>query len=520
MTTILLSIRAITSVSMFLFVALCLLALTGSMGAAAHIGSPNVFFDGTAGSYPIRVVIRPPDAIPGRAEITVTISSGGATGVTVLPAPGGAPADALPAPDVARPVAGAAGVYSADLWIMTQSSYAIIIGVTGSQGAGECVVPLNAVNLAPPGMPVWIQLSLLALGVMLVAGVMLIAGAVAREARLVTGAKPAVEQEKPGTLAMVISGAMAVALIGAGWFTWQQIDRDYRNNQLFKSLPVSGAVQTMGLDRLLTLSRLPDDRGNRAWPNLVTDHGKLIHTYLIREPELDALAHIHPFRTESGDYAVFLPPLPEGAYRVYADITQENGLSQTLTTSVTIPAVPAGASSPDSSRPTPDPDDSWTTSRVFSQPGRPTTTCELQQGYRMVWENPEVATDPTQAAFRFSVQDAAGNSAMLEPYMGMMGHAVVRRVDGSVFAHLHPIGSISMASQELLSQKTSGSDSADMKGMDHTMPVAHDMANMNRISFPYQFPQTGSYRIWVQVKIGEQVMTGFFDASVTAIAGG
>ena len=28
--------------------------------AAAHIGSPNVLFEGTAGAYPVRVIVRPP----------------------------------------------------------------------------------------------------------------------------------------------------------------------------------------------------------------------------------------------------------------------------------------------------------------------------------------------------------------------------------------------------------------------------------------------------------------------------
>ena len=31
--------------------------------AAAHIGSPSVFFEGEAGPYPVRVVIRPPGAV-------------------------------------------------------------------------------------------------------------------------------------------------------------------------------------------------------------------------------------------------------------------------------------------------------------------------------------------------------------------------------------------------------------------------------------------------------------------------
>ena len=39
--------------------------------SAAHIGSPDVFFTGAAGPYDVRVVIRPPEVVPGIARVTV-----------------------------------------------------------------------------------------------------------------------------------------------------------------------------------------------------------------------------------------------------------------------------------------------------------------------------------------------------------------------------------------------------------------------------------------------------------------
>jgi hypothetical protein len=35
-------------------------AAAGMVLLAAHVGSPNVFYEGNAGPYPVRVVVRPP----------------------------------------------------------------------------------------------------------------------------------------------------------------------------------------------------------------------------------------------------------------------------------------------------------------------------------------------------------------------------------------------------------------------------------------------------------------------------
>ena len=42
--------------------------------ASAHVGSPDVYFEGAAGPYRVLVTVRPPDAVPGIAEVTARVA--------------------------------------------------------------------------------------------------------------------------------------------------------------------------------------------------------------------------------------------------------------------------------------------------------------------------------------------------------------------------------------------------------------------------------------------------------------
>jgi hypothetical protein len=75
--------------------------------------------------------------------------------------------------------------------------------------------------------------------------------------------------------------------------------------------------------------------------------------------------------------------------------------------------------------------------------------------------------------------------------------------DLSVFAHIHPAGSVSMASL-MIAQENSG------------IPMDHgSMTTLSpEVSFPYAFPQPGEYRLFIQVKRNGHIETGVFRAQV------
>src|SRR5690349_15375015 len=114
--------------------------------AAAHVGSPDTYFEGAAGRYPIRVIVRSPGVVPGLAQITVRLlSPQGARRVLVLPVYWDPRTAAPPPPDVAERVPGDTTLYSAALWLMTGGSYGVQVTVEGAAGSGTALVPVVAV---------------------------------------------------------------------------------------------------------------------------------------------------------------------------------------------------------------------------------------------------------------------------------------------------------------------------------------------------------------------------------------
>ena len=292
---------------------------------------------------------------------------------------------------------------------------------------------------------------------------------------------------------------------------------------------------------------------------LIPDHGKLMHVFLVRTPNMDAFAHIHPERIDSTTFQSYLPNLPKGKYLVYADVVQYSGFAETIVDTLDIPEPITETADLNKTAE----EDTYVVTDPINAPGqipmdenvvicgKPGTKTVFKDSSYAIWEGKP--NRPLEAGkpylLNFEVFNPDGTPTFPEPYLGMMGHVAVFRSDGSVYIHLHPTGTFAMAAEQTLKNRLTDTtklvgrppavmfkDSVDrylaeLKAMstierEETLMTEmgmykqdggsmNGMEHSNRISFPYSFPKKGRYRIFLQVKRNGQVLTGAFDAQVT-----
>jgi hypothetical protein len=484
-----------------------LVAAAAALFTAAHVGSPDTVFEGAAGPYAVRVIVRAPGVVPGQAEITVRLL-GDTTirSILVLPLRGGRPTALEPPPDTARAVAGDPRVYTAQLWLMEAGAYSVRVTVTGTAGSGSVDVPVNAVATRRLGLATPLALGLAGLGLFLLIGALTIVGAAVRESVLPPGVEPEPARVRRAWWVRVATVPLLALVLYGGKRWWDGEDAVHARS-LYRPLQVSATITSASDGPRLRLAITDSEWIGRWYSPLIPDHGKLMHLFLVRV-DLAAFAHLHPVMRDSSDFTVALPPLPAGRYRLYADVVHETGFAQTLLDSLTLPA-------PGRVAPPGDADDSWWAGRVT--PGRHVV---LADGSVMTWLDdaaPPVAGRDFE--LRFVVARPDGRPARLEPYMGMASHAVFLRDDGSVFVHLHPTGTAAMASQLAYTLRQSGDTVRGRLG-ERITAVERMSAGMggrlssDTVSIPYAFPRAGRYRLFVQVRRGGRVLTGAFDAAV------
>ncbi len=480
--------------------------------ACAHVGSPDVYYEGNAGPYRLLVTIRPPAVVPGVAQIVVRSynAAGDIDKIQILPLTIEGSGESLaPRPDAMQRSADDPQLYTGNLWLMLRGSWKVKIQVEGKQGKSEMAVPVSAVSMTPAHMNRGMSLLLGGLGLLLVVGLIGFLHAANGPAQV------APRQEVPPALrrralAGMGIGAVLILTILVLADIWWGAEARANERMVYRVPQLQPSLQPQ--DRLRVRLENPNS-GSFAesdWRNfwaqslnlndLVPDHGHLMHLFLVSMPDMKSFWHLHPEQTGAREFAANLPAMRPGQYRIYADIVHRTGFPETQVGTIDLPAMSGQPLSGD---------DSGGPALAASD-----KVAQLSGGYRMVWERDASPLRPQQAiVFRFRVEDQDGKPATdLEPYMGMAGHAVFLSDDGKVFAHVHPEGSISMAALAI----AQGPGNAPSK----TPGAMGSMGSMNmgpmsaEVSFPFGFPQPSDYHLFIQVKRAGRVETGVFAAHV------
>ena len=116
------------------FIAAIFLFLAGALSVSAHVGSPDVFYEGKAGAYPLFVTVRVPQVIPGVAEIEIRSESPGVSAIRVVPMRLAGPGSNLPpTPDLAAQSKDDPQFFTASLWLMESGALQVRVAVDGDK---------------------------------------------------------------------------------------------------------------------------------------------------------------------------------------------------------------------------------------------------------------------------------------------------------------------------------------------------------------------------------------------------
>jgi hypothetical protein len=490
------------------FILSLLLCLVAPSAAHAHVGSKDVFEQVEAGPYELYVTIRMPTVIPGVATVEVRSSGAKVSGIHITPLP--ITGEASKHPPTSDPMARSSAdpaFFTGSLWMMASGSWQVRFGISGEAGKQTVAVPVPAVALSTLKMQRGLGLVLGVLGLFLVVSMAGIVAAAVRDARLEPGAVPSPGRRRRAVWATVGS-LIFMSLLVWGGATWWNAEAASYSLDVYRPLNVDPVLSGNVLDLNVRAFHPDSERRGRSNNDFLPDHGHLMHLYAIREPEMDAVFHLHPELAGVGDFRISLPAMPAGDYTLYGDVVHASGFPETLVSRISVPEKMAGGDA--------GPDDAAAYPQPLSR-GQLGDSYKLPDGYVMVWDRPSKLTANSGYTFRFRLLNGSGKPAAdMQPYMGMAGHAAFVKTDGTVFAHTHPEGSAAMAAL-MLANGGEGGRAIGHDGMSMDMPMEigeHTEPISSTVGFPYGFPSAGRYRIFVQMKHGTTIETGAFDVMV------
>ena len=543
-----------------------IILLVASAFSKGHIGSPGITLEGEAGPYAVTVVVNSPDVIPGTAIVDVYLVDPMVSEVQLKPIYWFAGSSGTPKADVALPVPGESGHYKGEIWLMSPGSASIEVKVVGEKGEGSILLPVMAVSTAQGEMESSLGWTLAGLGIFLVILMVTIISLSTGDSMVKPGEQATKKVKTRRWVGAAVGLVIVVTIVWGGNNWWNSWSGRYERF-MYKPFTASSSVKTNEEKQILNFTvdpvRLEQLNLTRNINYLIPDHGKIMHMFLLKMGTLEVFAHLHPLRTDSTQFETVIPPLPAGDYYVFTDVTRLSGFAETIADTLTIPEAGQDVVTQWNDSLLIDTDDTYYITDPIVQsadqpvlPGGDIVVCGSPGQKTMLPDSSFVTLElPTSREFKsnqlyqltFAFEDQNGEPSELEPYLGMMGHAVVFKEDGSVYIHLHPVGTYSMASQEMMETRFEGEsgrvdwsklpnqrlfrDSIDQVitslnslphnerdsllsvGMNHSVDDP-DHPDHAVVKFPYAFPEAGQYRIYVQMKRNQKILNGAFDVEV------
>ncbi|MEV6138445.1 hypothetical protein AB0L63_20765 [Nocardia sp. NPDC051990] len=493
----------------------------GSASADSASSGSDTSVAQSLGDRELTIILRRVTSVPGPLRVEVVTHAGTAAGrLTLVATPTGVsaqsrqPAPGAPTAEAVVELGDTPGMYSATVRMDRAGPWELAVGDGTRVARIPFVVPAQVTS--PPERLVY--------GGFLMAGLLLpVAAVIAIRARRSAWALVPAAGMVAGVAVSVTAALLSVSLPlppqpgGQLDPTLDNVTDPYAVNQPLISdfsrppvlLTVAGgpgrAEQPGDLDL-----RLIDAATGAPVDDLVVHDSALMHLLLVGPT--GRLRHLHPIRVGPGRYQVHLAAPEAGQYALSAELVRRGGGVQMIRAATGFTVSP-GAATPDSASAT-----------VHLGGGDKSASTVIDGNQVTVRTTTPVAGSPTTITAEF------GDSADLQPWLGMVGHLImagplpddsniaVAVQNSPIWGHGHSMGPTSM-------QGMSDMPDMDMHGMDMTaraasrgtmlMPPANGESAPDEtvaaygpdVPFTYTFPIAGRYRLWIQVERRYTVLT-------------
>ena len=473
----------------------------------ADIGHYNFTFEGKVFNKTIRALVKPPGVVPGVANITINTLDQSIDSIKIQPVkwhgkiksyphlkagPQGAPPS-----DLMYKVQDEDKFFTGELWLMDFGAYNINIELFKNNNSEIINIPINSIATEIEPMSFEVSIILFFLMLLLLFGATNIITIAYRESTIPYNQNINALKIKKSKAVMLLSFGILIFILYSGNKWWSDIETSYRENLY---TPMKNEVQLInnGKQNILQIFFTDELWLSGMIPDLMPDHGKIMHLYLINE-DYSQLCHLHPKRNKENQnlFEVVLPEIEYGQYHLYMDVTLESGFTSTLINKINY--VSENINQIKYKILTSDKDDSY----ISDNPK-----------YQLAWINKKnIFNTDEDINLSFQTQTIGGLPTTIEPYIQMGGHGAILKDDHSVFVHIHPIGTISMASQELYNQN----DEIENSGVCYFGNADDSLKSYfkNQNSFvtfpPILLDKSGKYIMWVQAKSEGEIITQKFD---------